>query len=112
MAAFRRSTLPSARRASASTASARLLGHDLCVRAAVSAALLTRGGRLTVPTPHGERSVWLSGARLGRRHLRIERLGLNAEGRGSALIVELEPEAEAASLAEQRLAAFKADWAG
>jgi len=55
-------------------------GDDLLLVAQVSRALMQEGGRLSVETPAGETSVWITKADAARGFARVNGLGLPARG--------------------------------
>ena len=89
-------------------------GDDLWMTAQVAPALLRKGGRISLETPLGPRSVWIDKAAAERGLVRVEGDGLPARG-GRAkghLFVRLSPNpglADSAALALLRR--FAAAWA-
>ena len=69
-------------------------GADLWVTAEVPAGLLNEGGRATVDTPLGQKSLWISGKIAERRLVRLEGQGLpaRAEYAAGSLFVRLIPD--------------------
>ena len=59
-------------------------GDDLWMTAKVAPGLLKKGGRITLETPIGRRSVWIDGKAAKRGLVRIEGEGLPARGRRPA----------------------------
>lgn len=89
-------------------------GDDLWMTAKVAPGLLKKGGRITVDTPLGRRSVWIDRKAAERGLVRVEGEGLPARGRRSAghLFVRLSATpslADSAALALLRR--FAAAWA-
>jgi curved DNA-binding protein len=89
-------------------------GSDLWVTAEVPARLLGEGGRATVATPLGTRTLWISGKVAERRLVRLEGQGLPARGAYAAgsLFIRLVPDTGAPeSPAREQLKKFAATWA-
>jgi curved DNA-binding protein len=89
-------------------------GSDVWVTARIPAALLAEGGRATVATPLGAKTLWISRKVAQRRVVRLPGLGLPARGAWAAgdLCIRLAPEGEAPESASRaRLKKFAADWA-
>lgn len=89
-------------------------GDDLWMTAKVSPGLLKKGGRITVETPLGPRSIWIDRKAAERGLVRVEGEGLPARGRRQAgsLFVRLSATqglADSAALALLRR--FAAAWA-
>jgi len=89
-------------------------GDDLWMTAKVAPGLLKKGGRITVETPLGRRSVWIDRKAAERGLVRVEDEGLPARGRRPAghLFVRLSATpslADSAALALLRR--FAAAWA-
>jgi curved DNA-binding protein len=89
-------------------------GADLWVTAEVGAAVLERGGRVSVATPLGAKVVWISGRIAERGLVRLEGQGLPARGQHpqGSLFIRLVPDAGAPeSAARTQLRKFAAAWA-
>jgi curved DNA-binding protein len=89
-------------------------GDDLWMTAKVAPGLLKKGGRITVETPIGRRSVWIDKKAAERGLVRVEGEGLPARGRRPAghLFVRLAASAGVAdSAALALLRRFAAAWA-
>src|SRR5215472_11305717 len=89
-------------------------GSDVWVAARIPAALLAEGGRATVATPLGAKTLWISRKVAQRRVVRLPGLGLPARGAWAAgdFCIRLVPDVEAAESASRaRLRQFAADWA-
>jgi curved DNA-binding protein len=89
-------------------------GADLWVTAQAPARMLEDGGRATVETPLGARSLWISSKVAERRLVRLEGQGLPARGAHPAghLFIRLIPDTGAAeSPAREQLKKFAASWA-
>lgn len=89
-------------------------GDDLWMTAKVAPGLLKKGGRITVETPLGRRSVWIDRKAAERGLVRVEGEGLPARGRRPAghLFVRLTGAAGLAdSAALSLLRRFAAAWA-
>jgi curved DNA-binding protein len=89
-------------------------GSDVWVAARIPAVLLAEGGRATVATPLGAKTLWISRKVAQRRVVRLPGLGLPARGAWAAgdLCIRLIPDIEAPESASRaRLRRFAADWA-
>ena len=89
-------------------------GSDVWVTARIPAALLAEGGRATVATPLGAKTLWISRKVAQRRVVRLPGLGLPARGAWAAgdLCIRLLPDGEAPESASRaQLKKFAADWA-
>jgi curved DNA-binding protein len=89
-------------------------GSDLWISVEVPATLLDDGGRATVETPLGPKSLWVTGKIAERRLVRLESQGLPARGDYSAgsLFIRLIPDTGAPeSPARAQLKKFAAAWA-
>lgn len=89
-------------------------GDDLWMTAKVAPGLLKKGGRITLDTPLGRRSVWIDAKAAERGLVRVEDEGLPARGRRPAghLFVRLTASAGLAdSAALSLLRRFAAAWA-
>ncbi|TAJ72346.1 MAG: molecular chaperone DnaJ [Phenylobacterium sp.] len=89
-------------------------GDDLWMTAKVAPGLLKKGGRITLETPIGRRSVWIDSKAAERGLVRVEGEGLPASGRRPAghLFVRLTATAGLAdSAALALLRRFAAAWA-
>lgn len=89
-------------------------GSDLWVTAEVAPGVLEQGGRAAVPTPLGEKMLWISRKIAARGLVRLEGQGLPARGahpQGS-LFIRLVPDSGAPeSAAREQLRRFAAAWA-
>jgi curved DNA-binding protein len=89
-------------------------GSDVWISAEVATQLLHEGGRAVVPTPLGERMLWITGKVAERRLVRLEGEGLPArdgQPQGS-LYIRLVPDTGAPeSAARTQLKKFAAAWA-
>jgi curved DNA-binding protein len=89
-------------------------GSDLWVTVEVAPGVLDQGGRAAVPTPLGEKVLWISRKIAERGLVRLEGQGLPARGshpQGS-LFIRLIPETGAPeSAAREQLRRFAAAWA-
>jgi curved DNA-binding protein len=92
-----------------------VLGDHLCLTVEADAALLRRGGRLTIETPAGARGLWICAADAARGIVRHAGQGLPARGERPAgdLIVRLIPAVTAREdgPARAKLRRFAARWA-
>ena len=91
-----------------------LRGSDVWVTAAAPAAVLERGGRASVATPLGPRTLWISRKVAERRLVRLEGQGRPARGEHPAgsLFIRLVPDTGAPeSPARAQLRKFAAAWA-
>ena len=90
-------------------------GHDLWLTVRLPAQLLADGGRASIETSIGRRTVWISRQAAERRLLRLAEQGLPARGAHPAghLFLRLEADAEtrAESPARTLLRRFAASWA-
>lgn len=89
-------------------------GDDLWLTAKVAPAMLKKGGRLTVDTPLGRRSIWVDRKAAERGLVRVEDQGLPARGRRPKghLFIRLSPAPSMAdSAALSLLRRFAAAWA-
>lgn len=89
-------------------------GDDIWITAAVETAVLADGGRVTVETPSGPRSLWINRKAAERRLVRLPGEGLPAVGarRQGDLFVRLAPGPDRAeSAAKTLLRRFAAAWA-
>lgn len=89
-------------------------GADLWVTAEVAAAVLEKGGRISVATPLGEKVLWVSGKVAERGLVRLEGQGLPARGphpQGSLFIRLLPDTVAPESAARVQLRRFAAAWA-
>jgi curved DNA-binding protein len=89
-------------------------GSDLWISAEVPAGLLGEGGRATVETPLGQKSLWITAKIAERRLVRLEGQGLPARGLHPAgsLFIRLLPDTGAPeSPAREQLKKFAAAWA-
>jgi curved DNA-binding protein len=84
-------------------------GDDLWITVAVEAKILSRGGRVTVDTPHGRRVAIITAKAAAQGLVRLQGQGLPARGRHRQghLFLRLEPE-ETRSLARDILRRFSA----
>jgi curved DNA-binding protein len=98
----------------AADASMQVRGSDLWITARTPAFVLAEGGRASLETPLGPRTLWISRAAAERRLVRLEGQGLPARGphpQGS-LYIRLEPDEGAPeSHARAQLRKFAAAWA-
>lgn len=89
-------------------------GSDVWVSASVPASLLAEGGRATVATPLGAKTLWISRKVAARRVVRLAGLGLPARGAWAAgdLCIRLiaDDAAPESALGAQRRR-FASDWA-
>lgn len=93
---------------------ATIRGDDLWITASVDAAVLTDGGRVTVETPAGPRTIWISRKAADRKLVRVPGEGLPATAarRQGDLFVRLAPGPDRAeSAAKTLLRRFAAAWA-
>lgn len=89
-------------------------GSDIWVTARIPAALLAEGGRATVETPLGAKTLWISSKIAQRRVVRLPGLGLPARGAWAAgdLCIRLVPDDEASESAwRAQVKKFASDWA-
>ena len=89
-------------------------GSDLWISVEVPAMLLDDGGRATVETPLGPKSLWVTGKIAERRLVRLEGQGLPARGDypAGSLYIRLIPDTGAPeSPARAQLKKFAAAWA-
>ena len=88
-------------------------GADIWIVAEVPVFVLERGGRATVETPRGPRTLWIDRAAAERRRLRLAGEGTPATADSPAgdLVIELEPAAIVESATRTRLRQFIAAWA-
>jgi len=89
-------------------------GSDLWISVEVPAMLLDDGGRATVETPLGPKSLWVTGKIAERRLVRLEGEGLPARGDylAGSLFIRLIPDTGAPeSPARAQLKKFAAAWA-
>lgn len=89
-------------------------GDDLWITASVDAAVLADGGRITVETPAGPRSIWINRKAAERKLVRAPGEGLPATAtrRRGDLFVRLSPAPDRAeSAAKTLLRRFAAAWA-
>ncbi len=89
-------------------------GSDLWISVEVPAMLLDDGGRATVETPLGPKSLWVTGKIAERRLVRLEGEGLPARGDypAGSLFIRLVPDTGAPeSPARAQLKKFAAAWA-
>ena len=89
-------------------------GSDIWVTARIAPTLLAEGGRTTVATPLGVKTLWISRKVAERRVVRLPGLGLPARGAWSAgdLCIRLVPDGEAPESAwRARTRKFASDWA-
>jgi curved DNA-binding protein len=89
-------------------------GDDLWISVEVAAKLLGDGGRATVETPLGQKSLWITAKIAERRLVRLEGQGLPARGvrPAGSLFVRLIPDTGSAeSPAREQLKRFAAAWA-
>ncbi len=89
-------------------------GDDLWITASVDAGVLADGGRVTVETPTGPRSVWINRKAAERKLVRVPGEGLPATAtrRRGDLFVRLSPAPDRAeSAAKTLLRRFAAAWA-
>jgi curved DNA-binding protein len=89
-------------------------GADLWVTAEIAAAVLAKGGRVSVATPLGEKVLWISGKVAERGLVRLEGQGLPARGphpQGSLFIRLLSDTGAPESAARAQLRKFAAAWA-
>lgn len=82
-------------------------GDDLWITVAVEARILSRGGRVTVDTPHGRRMVIITAKAAAQGLVRLQGQGLPARGRHRQghMFLRLEP-AETRSMARDILRRF------
>jgi curved DNA-binding protein len=90
-------------------------GLDLWTTATAPRRLLELGGRLTVETPLGPKTIWVTGWQETDPAVRIRGEGLPGEGQAEPgdLVILLEPgeAADEPSATRRRLDAFTRDWA-
>ena len=90
-------------------------GDDFLLIAQVSRALMREGGRLTVETPAGETSVWITKADAARGFARVKGLGLPARGfrpAGDLLLrLRLDSDARFDTPTQAKRRRFAAAWA-
>lgn len=89
-------------------------GNDIWVTTQVEPALLKRGGRVAVDTPHGRKGAWVTAKGAEHGLVKMEGLGLPARGRHAAghLYIRLAQQTAADDgLASTLLRRFTAAWA-
>lgn len=88
-------------------------GNDVWVTTHVEPALLKRGGRVAVDTPHGRKGAWVTAKGATHGLVKLEGLGLPARGRHPPghLYIRLAQTAADDSLAANLLRRFAAAWA-
>lgn len=89
-------------------------GDDIWINAVVETVVLTDGGRVTIETPSGPRTLWISRKAAARNLVRLPGEGLPATGarRQGDLFVRLAPGPDRAeSAAKTLLRRFAAAWA-
>jgi curved DNA-binding protein len=93
---------------------ATIRGDDIWINALVEAAVLVDGGRVTVDTPSGPKTLWINRKAAARKLVRLPGEGLPASGsrRQGDLFVRLAPGPDRAeSAAKTLLRRFAAAWA-